>query len=246
MIIPYTLAFGASMMAGGMNAIAGGGTLITFPTLISLWLSHLISNTTNTVALWTGSLLGAIGYRAFIKDALYFIKILTTPSLLGGIVGAMLLIYTPESFFNIIVPFLILFASVVFTFGSRISKYTSRLGYINAFFIQFFTSLYGGYFGAGMGIIMLGSISALGIEDIHIANTVKNTLAFLINLIAAVIFIIYGEVRFDYAIIMMVGFGIGGFLSSLIAQRINRKHLRLGINIFGYVLAIYYFKKVFL
>lgn len=246
MIFKYVIAFIASLMAGGMNAIAGGGTLVTFPTLISLGLSPLVSNTTNTVALWTGSLLGAIGYKAFIKDAFYYIKILVLPSLFGGIVGSLLLVYTPEHFFNLIVPFLILFASIIFSFGSKISKYTLNLGYVYSFIIQFFTAIYGGYFGAGMGIIMLGSILALGVEDIHVANTIKNTLAFLINLIAAVVFIIYGKVRFDYAFVMMIGFGIGGFLSSILAQKINRKYLKIGINMFGYFLSFYYFIKTFL
>lgn len=245
MIEKYLIAFLISILAGGVNAIAGGGTLLTFPTLIELGVSSQISNTTNTVALWSGSLLGAIGYKAFIKEALPFILRFILPSLVGGITGGFLLIYTPQSMFNIIVPFLILFASLVFSFGNKISSFVLRLGYVWAFVIQFLTSVYGGYFGAGMGIVMLGSIIALGVEDIHIANTIKNTLAFLINLSAAFLFIIYGKVRWDYAIIMMIGFSIGGFSFSLISQRINRKYIRMFINILGYVLAFYYFIKVF-
>ncbi|MGC8588233.1 MAG: sulfite exporter TauE/SafE family protein [Hydrogenobaculum sp.] len=245
-MIHYLLAFFSSLFAGGINAVAGGGTLISFPTLIELGLSSKISNTTNTVALWTGSLLGAIGYKSYFKDALPTIRKLFVPSLIGGVLGGFLLLYTPQKTFNFIVPFLILFAAILFSFGPKISRFTSRIKARYIFLIQLITAVYGGYFGAGMGIVMLGSITAIGIDDIHVANTVKNTLAFLINLSAAILFSLYGKVEWHYATIMMFGFAAGGILSSLISQKIDRVYIRMFINIVGYTLAIYYFLKVYI
>ncbi|PMP93027.1 MAG: sulfite exporter TauE/SafE family protein [Hydrogenobaculum sp.] len=245
-MIHYLLAFFSSLFAGGINAVAGGGTLISFPTLIELGLSSKISNTTNTVALWTGSLLGAIGYKSYFKNALPTIRKLFVPSLIGGVLGGFLLLYTPQKTFNFIVPFLILFAAILFSFGPKISRFTSRIKARYIFLIQLITAVYGGYFGAGMGIVMLGSITAIGIDDIHVANTVKNTLAFLINLSAAILFSLYGKVEWHYATIMMFGFAAGGILSSLISQKIDRVYIRMFINIVGYTLAIYYFVKVYI
>ncbi|MGC9143633.1 sulfite exporter TauE/SafE family protein [Hydrogenobaculum sp.] len=245
-MIHYLLAFFSSLFAGGINAVAGGGTLISFPTLIELGLSSKISNTTNTVALWTGSLLGAIGYKSYFKNALPTIRKLFVPSLIGGVLGGFLLLYTPQKTFNFIVPFLILFAAILFSFGPKISRFTSRIKARYIFLIQLITAVYGGYFGAGMGIVMLGSITAIGIDDIHVANTVKNTLAFLINLSAAILFSLYGKVEWHYATIMMFGFAAGGILSSLISQKIDRVYIRMFINIVGYTLAIYYFLKVYI
>lgn len=245
-MIHYIIAFLSSIGAGAINAVAGGGTLISFPTLIELGLSPKLSNTTNTVALWSGSLLGAIGYKSYLKDALPNIKKLFIPSLMGGIAGGFLLLYTSQTLFNFIVPFLILFAAILFSLGPKISIITSHLKAKYIFLIQFLTAVYGGYFGAGMGIVMLGSITAIGITDIHIANAIKNTLAFLINLSAAFLFIAYGKVEWHYALIMMIGFAIGGLMSSLISQKIERKYIRLFINIVGYFLAIYYFLKIYI
>jgi len=245
-MIHYIIAFLSSIGAGAINAVAGGGTLISFPTLIELGLSPKLSNTTNTVALWSGSLLGAIGYKSYLKDALPNIKKLFIPSLMGGIAGGFLLLYTSQTLFNFIVPFLILFAAILFSLGPKISIIASHLKAKYIFLIQFLTAVYGGYFGAGMGIVMLGSITAIGITDIHIANAIKNTLAFLINLSAAFLFIAYGKVEWHYALIMMIGFAIGGLMSSLISQKIERKYIRLFINIVGYFLAIYYFLKIYI
>ncbi len=245
-MIDYTLAFLSSVVAGGINAVAGGGTLISFPTLVELGVPPKISNTTNTVALWTGSLLGAIGYKNYLKEALPTIKKLLIPSIIGGILGGYLLLYTSQKAFNFIVPFLILFATILFSFGPKISKLTNHIKPKYVFLIQLLTAIYGGYFGAGMGIVMLGSITAIGISDIHIANAVKNTLAFLINLSAAVLFSLYGKVEWHYATLMMIGFAIGGLSSSLVSQKIDRKYIRLLINIIGYLLTVYYFIKIYI
>jgi len=116
-VIHYALAFFSSLFAGGINAVAGGGTLISFPTLIELGLSSKLSNTTNTVALWTGSLLGAIGYKSYFKDALPNIKKAFHTVFDRWCIGWFLLLYTPQKTFNFIVPFLILFAAILFSFG---------------------------------------------------------------------------------------------------------------------------------
>jgi uncharacterized protein len=191
------LAFGAAFVAGAINSVAGGGTLVSFPALIWLGLPSITANATSTVAIWPGSLGGAWGFRHELKDAEPRLYGLVVPSLIGGIAGALLLRLTPTATFDRLVPLLILFATCLFMAqdpvqrrlrtGARAQSGSRWL--IGALFFQLLVALYGGYFGAGIGILMLAALGIMGLSDIHQMNALKNLLALCINGIAAVYFV---------------------------------------------------------
>ena len=191
LMAPLTLAqgaaaFGAAFLAGAINSVAGGGTLVSFPTLIWLGLDSVTANATSTVAIWPGTLGGILGYRREIRAAEPSHLALLAPSLIGGIAGAILLRMTPSSVFDRVVPFLILFATVLFMAQARVQRMLGtakveghRTGkwLVGAMFFQLAVGLYGGYFGAGIGILMLAALSILGLKDIHEMNALKVVLA---------------------------------------------------------------------
>src|SRR5579863_9169315 len=207
------VAFGAAFVAGAINSVAGGGTLLSFPTLIWLGLNSVSANATSTVAIWPGSLGGMWGYRKELRTAERRMLALTAPSLVGGITGALLLRFTPPSIFDAVVPFLILFATILFMVQETVQRVfktgTVRLG--GAIVFQFFVALYGGYFGAGIGILMLAALSILGLTDIHQMNGLKNFFALCINGVAAIYFIAAHMVEWPYVLVMAVGAIAGGY-----------------------------------
>ena len=235
--------FLASVLAGATNAVAGGGTLITFPTLVFVGLNPVSANITNTIALWVGSLSGAIGFRGYIKGQGERLKRLSIPSLLGGFMGAFLLVNTPGKLFDFIVPFLILFATLILAFKKRFVHTLGRLsnGSIYFFPLQFLIALYGGYFGAGIGILMLGGLSIMGIESIHVANGIKNLMGFLINAVASGFFLTSGYIVWKYATLMMLGFAIGGYFGAFVSTKIDRRKVELFTVIWGFLLSLVFF-----
>ncbi|SHK56054.1 sulfite exporter TauE/SafE family protein [Thermocrinis minervae] len=234
----------SSFVAGLVNAIAGGGTLLTFPTLVFAGLDPISANVTNTVALWLGPLFGALGFRKHLERS--YLKKLVVPSLLGGLVGAVLLILTPQKTFELIVPFLILFASIILALKSKITKLVERyrLPYPIVFVAVFLSAVYGGYFGAGLGILMLASLSLLGIVNIHAANAIKNLLGFLINLVASVYFAFSGKVYWHYVFVMMGTFALGGYIGALLAQKMDKKKVEAFIILWGFFLSVIFFLRL--
>ena len=212
-------AFASAFAAGAINSVAGGGTLVTFPTLIWLGLDSVSANATSTVAIWPGSLGGMWGYRKELRTADRRMLALTVPSLIGGIAGALLLRFTPPSIFDALVPFLILFATVLFMvqetvqrmFKTGEGRQESPHWLAGAILFQFFVALYGGYFGAGIGILMLAALSILGLTDIHQMNGLKNFFALCINGVAALYFMFAHMVQWPYVLIMAVGAIAGGY-----------------------------------
>jgi uncharacterized protein len=239
-------AFGAAVAAGAINAVAGGGTLLSFPTLIWLGLPSTVANATSTVAIWPGSLGGMWGFRRELSKADTGLWILLAPSVAGGIAGALLLRMTPTHLFDRLVPLLVLFATLLFMFqepfqrwrkesgaaeaipaapaaGSGNAKPTALMGVV-AF--QLLIGVYGGYFGAGLGILMLAALGILGLTDIHQMNAVKNLLALCINGIAAVCFIWMGMVWWSDVLLMAVGAIVGGVAGAGVARRLGRTAVR--------------------
>lgn len=239
MTLPHwILIFGASALAGMINSVAGGGTLVTFPTLVWLGQPPIIANATNTAALWPGSLGSLWGYRQDLKHLHQKLYILVVPSFIGGIAGAILLELTPPGLFSKLVPYLILFATLLFAFQGAVQRWlklheihhhtiTTRW-LVGACLFQFGVALYGGYFGAGIGILMLAALSLLGLTDIHQMNGLKNLLAMCINAIAAFYFMAIGLVEWKIAAVMAVGAissGYGGaglarWLGPVVVRRI--------------------------
>ncbi|MGB9781277.1 sulfite exporter TauE/SafE family protein, partial [Caldanaerobacter sp.] len=224
----YLIILVASVLAGATNSIAGGGTLITFPALVWVGVNPLSANVTNTVALWTGSVTGAWGFKERLYHAKELLKFLTLPSLLGGTLGAYFLMITPHKVFAFIVPFLVLFATVILALNDKIHRFTLEEGadkkktsLVIVFVLQFLTSLYGGYFAAGIGILMLATLGIAGIDDIHTANGIKNVLSLFINITSGLVLIFSGKVVWVYAFILMLGFALGGYLGAVISQRFD-------------------------
>lgn len=241
----YVIILVASILAGATNAIAGGGTLITFPALVWVGINPLSANITNTVALWTGSVTGAWGFKERLYQTKELLRFLTLPSLLGGILGAYLLMITPYKVFNFVVPFLVLFATIILALNDRINKFNLKEGedikkksLVFVFILQFLTSLYGGYFAAGIGILMLATLGIAGITDIHTANGIKNLLSLFINVTSGLVLLFSGKVVWPFAIILMIGFALGGYWGAKVSQRFDNKKVKNFVVLWGIALAI--------
>jgi uncharacterized membrane protein YfcA len=238
-------AFASAFAAGAINSVAGGGTLLSFPTLIWLGLNSVAANATSTVAIWPGSLGGMWGYRKELRTADRWMLALTAPSLIGGITGALLLRFTPPSIFDAVVPFLILFATILFMVQETVQRVfkTGSVGLGGAMLFQFFIALYGGYFGAGIGILMLAALSILGLTDIHQMNGLKNFFALCINGIAAIYFMVAHMVEWPYVLVMAVGAIAGGYGGAGLARRMGRTAVRRVVIGIGFAMAVSLFVK---
>lgn len=227
--------FAAAFAAGMINTIAGGGTLVTFPVLLWTGFDPKIANATSTVALWPGLFGGFWGYRKEIEDSRIYLKRLGLTSLVGGAAGTALLIVTPSDTFAALVPFLILFATLLFMIQEPLSRRLRlnhaaaaprRAWWIGAIVAQFFSATYGAYFGAGNGILMLAVIGLLGIPDIHRANGIKTFLGFALNSVAVLGFALSGIVDWPASAVMAVGAVIGGYYGTHFARRLGRVVVR--------------------
>ncbi|MDQ2868972.1 MAG: sulfite exporter TauE/SafE family protein [Verrucomicrobiota bacterium] len=235
------LLFGAGFVAGLMNAIAGGGTIVTFPALLFAGLPAIPANATSTMALLPGTITAVIGYRKNLPATWRWILLFLPASALGGLLGGILLTCTPAQVFDRLVPFLILFATVVFMarglivriFPIKNRQRASRRWLAGALVFQFLVSLYGGYFGAGIGILMLASLGLLGFSDIHEMNVVKGVLGFVINVMAAVYFALRHLVHWPEAGVVALGGITGGFLGAHFAQRVPQRVVRWAITTIG-------------
>lgn len=242
--------FGAAFIAGMMNSVAGGGTLVTFPALIWIGIDSKAANVTSTVALWPGSLSGMVGFRRELRDSRRWMLLLTPSSIVGGLIGALLLLRTPSETFASIVPYLILFATILFAAGEPISRLlrrnnketdaneSSRAWWIGAAVFQLFSAIYGGYFGAGNGIVMLAVLGLMGLNDIHQMNGLKNYFAMCINAIATVYFILWGPVKWGAAIVMAAGAIAGGYGGAGIARKLGRRFARRAVIAIGLAMAV--------
>ena len=244
--------FLAGMLAGGINSIAGGGTLISFPSLVAFGEPEIISNATNTAALWPGSLSGALGYRKDTPIQRSLLLMLAIPSLIGGLMGAAILVFTAPALFNRVVPFLVLFATIMLASQDMISRKLGRssggehvttAGRVWGIVFQFFVAAYGGYFGAGIGILMLGSFSIMGLRDIHKMNAMKTPLAAIINVTAFVFFAYKGLVAWYLALLMMIGAIIGGYSGARLAKHVNPRPLHYIVVAIGLIVSIWFFAK---
>src|SRR5687767_1883332 len=231
--------------AGAINSVAGGGTLITFPLLMWLGLDPKVANATSTVALWPGLFGGLFGFRRELENSSTLLLRLGLTSVIGGAVGAWLLIWTPSPLFAQLVPFLILFATILFMAQGSINR-RLRLQpivaepktswWLGAIIFQFFSSIYGGYFGAGNGILMLAAMGLLGLHDLNRANGIKNFLGICINSIAVVSFAISDLVVWPIAAIMAGAAMLGGYVGANMAVRVGQLVIRRAIVAIGFII----------
>ncbi len=247
-------AFGSAFLAGTINSVAGGGTLLTFPTLIWIGLPSINANATSTVAIWPGTVGTIWGYRQDLSTARPRMLALVLPSVIGGIAGALLLRRTPPALFDALVPFLILFATLLFMIQEPVQRrlklahpesHKSARWLLGAMSFQLFVSLYGGYFGAGIGILMLAALSVLGLTNIHQMNGLKALFGASINGVASAYFIWAGMVRWPEFVVMVVGAIVGGYGGARVARRIGGTAVRRIVICVGLGMAVSLFIRFF-
>ena len=235
------LLFLVAVWAGIQNALAGGGTFLMLPALMVTGMTALAANITSTVALFPGQITSSWGGRGHVAGAggLSF-KALVIISLVGGILGAILLLVTPSDIFKALVPWLVLFATSVFAYGSFVPRKAERppmLGMVGAGVAQFAISVYGGYFGGGIGFLMLAALTAAGLT-IRNANATKNVLAGVMNASAVALFVFSPQVHWLQAGIACVGAAIGGVIGGHMVTKVNQKALRAAAVLIGIALTI--------
>ena len=246
--------FVAGVIAGAINSVAGGGTLVSFPALIAFGVPSVPANATNTAAVCPGAVSSAVAYRDDLPADRRLLWTLLLPSFVGGLLGAVILAVTPEQVFRRIVPFLVLFATVLFggrdyfarwfKVASQEGKQVTPMARVWGFCFQLFVAAYGGYFGAGIGILMLASLGLMGLRDIHQMNALKTLLSSLINGIALLYFAVKGLVVWHIALLMAAGAVCGGYWGARIAKRIDQNYLRFFIMAVGLVVSAWLFAKV--
>ena len=246
----------AAAIAGMINSIAGGGTILTFPVLLFFGTPPVVANATSTVALMIGTAGSIFGFREHFTSIKPWLGRFVPVSVLGGLIGSVLLTHTSDKIFAHLVPFLILFATILFcaqgAFRSLARKEASSMprtgrGVWVAVGFQFAVAIYGGYFGAGIGILMLASLGFLGMADIHEMNALKNLLGSLINVVASLWFIAAGIVDWSKAGVMTAGALAGYYLGAHFSQRIPQHQVRRIIMAVGLTIsAVMFFKQFFL
>ena len=236
----------AAFVAGAINAVAGGGSLISFPALLAAGFASKTANVTNSVALWPGYAAGSFGYRAELATQRRRVAVLATPSVLGAVAGSAILLSTPQSTFDAVVPFLILFACALLALQEKISGLSAarRIAARHADHVPvslhisiFVLSIYGAYFGAGLGILTLAVLGILLPDDIQHSNALKGVLSLIINAAAVIYFALFGPVRWLPASVMAVGSVAGGYLGVGVARRLGRTWLRIAVISYGVFVA---------
>lgn len=252
-VIETPLGLGLAFLAGGaaaaINAFAGGGSLISFPTLVGLGVPEQPANATNAVALWPGSASSAVAFFKHFEKTKKWLWLMLPPTVVGAILGALLLVASGQATFKVVVPFLILLATVLLAFQGRIKDFAlSGKFHIRPWMsvlLQFLVAVYGGYFGAGMGIMMLGVMSLTMDADLHEMNAVKNWLAVVINFGASVILVAKGLVVLIPALAVMAGALLGGYFSARWVQKVDAEKLRKWVVVYGFGMTLFYFWRTF-
>ena len=234
--------FVAAIFAGGMNALAGGGTFFSFPALMALGVPAILSNATNAVCVAPGHALAAFVYKRELSRSPRRVIMCTIAASLGAIIGAWLLTVTNEKTFKILVPWLLLVATLMFAFGPLVQLWTKQLAKDNRKVVSTdpnvvgnsprswlgyaLASIYGGYFGAGQGIVLMTIVTLSGIEDLQEANAIKNAVAAIVSSIAVIVLAFKGLILWNYGVLMVIGAILGGYLGGRFAKRLSKRALR--------------------
>jgi uncharacterized protein len=242
--------FAAAAVAGALNAVAGGGSFISFPALIFVGMPPISANATNTAALWPGTLASAGAYRSAMRGRVKTIVPLIISGIIGGTIGAYVLLHTPQRTFMRLVPWFLLSATLLFTFGRRITAFFRKhaasihdraSSTFGGALIQLIIGLYIGYFGAGAGILVLAMLALLGETDIHAMNGMKTLLVTVANGMALFTFIVARTVMWPQALVMVVGAALGGYAAAWYAQKVDPRITRGLVIATGFSMAIYFF-----
>lgn len=243
--------FVAGVLGGALNAVAGGGSFIAFPALLFAGVPPIPANATNTIALWTAAAASGGAYRNRLDVPRRVMIPLLAASLVGGLAGAFLLLKTPAHTFMRVLPWLTLGATLLFALGRKlaggrgsvIEHESSGAALAGATAFQLAVAVYGGYFGGGMGIVMLAMLAALGMTDIHAMNALKSVMGFVINGVAVLTFIVAGAVYWKQGIIMIVGGIAGGYLGAHYAMKLPQVWIRYFVVLVGAGMTVYFFWK---
>ena len=241
--------FVAGALGGALNAVAGGGSFISFPALLFTGVPPIPANATNTVALWVGTTASSGAYRKHFDISRRVLVPLAVTSVVGGIAGALLLLRTPAHTFLHVLPWLMLGATLLFAFGGRLSRgvssglahdaSTSAIAFAALF--ELVVAVYGGYFGGGVGIMNLAMLAAIGMTDIHAMNALKSVLGGIINGVAVVTFIVAGAIAWKPGIVMIAGAILGGYFGAHYAQKLPQGWIRAFVIVVGTAITIYFF-----
>jgi uncharacterized membrane protein YfcA len=239
------LLIAAAFIGGAINSVAGGGSFLTFPALLFAGVPAIPANATNNTAMWIGVLGSARGYREEIRTYRGVIVPAMVVSVVGSIGGAVLLLHTPSKIFERMIPWLLLFATVVFALSPLLTKKHQPRDVHSPWQLvaQFAVSIYGGYFGAGMGILMLAILSFSGLPTMNAMNGVKNLLSIIINGVAIVPFVIAGIINWPVALIMAVFAMIGGYAGARFFRRVPSHITRLIVLGIGAGMSAYFFVR---
>ena len=252
-LVHLLLAMVAAFLAGGINSVAGGGTLVTFPALLALGVPPIAANATSTVAIWPGTLGSMWGFRREIAEVPSKMRLLAIPAVLGGLVGAFLLRCTPAALFAHLVPFLILFATILFAVQAPVQRRLhlvagagprSATWVVGAALGGFAVGIYGGYFGAGMSIMLLTALAFMGMEDILKMSAMTSFLSFCTNGVASILFAASHMVVWSYVFAMMAAALFGGWAAAGVARRVGRVAVRRFVILVGLTIATVLFVRM--
>ena len=249
--------FLAAALGGALNAVAGGGSFLTLPALIVAGVPAVIANATSTLALWPASVSSTLAYRRELRSSRQWLVVLGVTSIVGGLAGAVLLVRTSNDAFLRLLPWLMLVAAATFTFGQKLRPASTAAGLSHPFehgaawrpalvgvvVMQFLTATYGGYFGGGMGIMMLATMALAGMTNIHEMNGLKSFLGVAINGFALATFIITGTISWRYGLAMAVGATLGGYLTASLARTIDPRYVRWFVIAVGWIMTVYFFVR---
>jgi uncharacterized membrane protein YfcA len=245
--------FFAGVLGGALNSVAGGGSFIAFPALLFSGVPPIPANATTTISLWTAAVASGGAYRSRLNLPRGILVPLLIACLVGGLAGAILLLKTPAQTFMRVLPWLTLGATLLFAFGKRlagsrvsaIERDTSTASLVGATLFQLVVAVYGGYFGGGMGIVMLAMLAILGMSDIHTMNALKTVMATVINGVAVVTFIVARAVYWKEGMVMIVGGIVGGYFGAHYALKLPQKWVRVFVVLTGTSMTIYFFAKAY-
>jgi uncharacterized membrane protein YfcA len=266
--------FIAAIFAGALNSVAGGGSFISFPMLLFTGVPAIQANATNAMAVWPGSMASIPPYRKDLAHERRELLIFSAVSIVGGVLGAIILLRTPPALFQRLVPWLLLLATLIFAFGGTLTQrlrrgradatdaqaeaappiasapddtaseaHTTPRALAVVGVIQFVIAFYGGFFGGGMGIMMLAGFALLGMRNIHAMNALKVVLASIINGVAVIAFTIAGAIAWPQALVMVVGAIIGGYYGAALAHRVPPQYVRWFAIAVGLLISAYFFIK---
>ena len=244
--------FFVAVLGGALNAVAGGGTFLTFPALLFARIPPIIANATASVALWPASAASAFAYRKDLTTPRPTLVALLIASVVGAFIGVMTLLHTSDAAFMRLVPFLLLAATLLFTFGGAISARLMKrstasplTGRTLALGVaaQGLIAIYGGYFGAGMGILMLSMMSLVGMTNIHGMNALRNILSVLINAVAVTVFVASGSIAWKPGVVMIIGGIIGGYWGAAGARRLDPKWVKRFVIAVAWSMTAYFFVR---